>query len=141
MKTYFFFILFIFGFFCGSFTQTFAAHDDTFAQMNSSHTALYSMTLEQQESAIEKAQTPHLSWKNKIALKIVQQKIAKAERKIKQGKKANAFGGLVALIVIGALLIPFGILVLLPLLIVGVVLLALGIVGSVFRGVGRAVWW
>jgi hypothetical protein len=142
MKTYFLITLFVCGFICGLPSKTFAAHDDTFAQINSSQAALYAMTLEQQLAALTQAQTQNLSWKQKTALKIAKQKIAKAERKIKQGKKANSLGGaIIALVVIGALLIPLGILLLLPLLIVGVVLLALGIVGSVFRGISRAFWW
>lgn len=142
MKTYFLITLFVCSFICGISGKTFAAHDDTFAQISSSHAALYSMTLEQQLATVTQAQTQNISWKQKIALEIAKPKIAKAERKIKQGKKANSLGaGILILIVIGALLIPLGILILLPLLIVGVVLLALGIIGSVFRGIGRAFRW
>ncbi len=122
MKTYFFIFLFL----CAVFNQTFAAHDDTFAQMSSL----------QGGSTIEKTQiqTQNMSWKYKAALKIAKQKMAKAERKAKQGGFA---GGLIAVIVIGALLIPIGILILLPLLMVGVLLLTLGILGTVFQGISN----
>lgn len=135
MKTYIFFFVFIFMVIPASF----AAQDDSYVQMNTTHTAMYTVALGQLET-LQKEQSKTLSWKEKIALKIATKKLAKAERKIKQGKKANFLGGLIALIIVGVILIPLGIFILLPLLIVGIVLLALGIVGSVFRGLGSIFW-
>jgi hypothetical protein len=118
---------------------SFAAQDETYAQINSIHPVMYAMTLDRLKD-IQTAQANQLSWKEKVALKIITKKLAKAERKVKQGKKANFVGGLIAFIIIGAIFIPIGILFLVPLLILGVLLLALGIFGSVFRGIGRIFW-
>ena len=110
------------------------AQDQSLAQMNMVSPAFYTAALSSLET-IEKQQI--LSWKEKKALKIAKKKIAKAEQKIKQGKKTNFLGGLIALVVIGLILIPIGAFILLPLLVIGIIVLALGIVGSVFRGLGR----
>jgi len=136
MKTYFFIILI----FCGVCGQSFAAQDDTFVQMTQSHIAFYSLTVNQLNVS-ENEQATELSWKTKIALKVAKQKIAKAERRAKKGKAGGLLGGLLAFIIVGAILIPLGALILLPLLIIGVILLAFGIVGAVLRGVGQLFWW
>lgn len=133
MKTYFFIMLI----FCGVCGQSFAAQDDTFAQITQANIALPSA---HQPTLSEKELTQELSWKTKIALKIVKKKIIKEERKVKKTKVAGALGALIALIVVGVVLIPLGIVILLPLLLVGIVLLSLGIVGTVLGGLGRIFW-
>jgi Flp pilus assembly protein TadB len=135
MKTYFFLIVL----FLGSLSQTFAAQDASLPAVTLVHQQATSITLNHLETIDNQAKN-QLSWKEKVALKIIKKKIAKAERKIKQGKKTNVFGGLIALIVIGLLLIPLGAIILIPLLIVGIVLLALGIVGTVLGGLGSIFW-
>lgn len=136
MKTYFFIMLF----FCSFYGQSFAAQDDTIAQMTQSHTALSSLTASQWNE-IEKTQLQKISWKTKLAIKLAKKKIAKEERKFKKTRAGGGIlGGLIALIVVGVVLIPFGILILLPLLIVGIILLSMGIVGAVLGGMGRIFW-
>ncbi len=136
MKTYFFII----ALFLGVSGQTFAAQDDSFVQLSTMSLASYSEALNKLE-AVDKQTIEEFSWKEKLAFKAVKKQLIKAERKIKKGKKANFVGSLIALLIIGAILIPVGIIFLLPLLIIGIILLALGIVGSVFRGIGRAMSW
>jgi hypothetical protein len=136
MKTYFFII----GLFLSIAGQTFAAQDDSFVQMSTMNPVFYSLTLNQLETT-DKQSINAISWKEKVAFKILKKQIIKAERNGKKGKKAHFFGGLLALLIIGAILIPIGIIFLLPLIIVGVILLAFGILGSTFRGIGRAIWW
>ncbi len=130
MKTYFILMMLCFGIA----SYSFAAQDTSLPMVTLVNQHTNTVTLNYLETISQ--QDYKLSWKEKTALKLVKKKIAKAEKKIKKGKKANFFGGLIALLVIGIILIPIGIFILFPLLIIGAILLALGIVGSVLGGLG-----
>jgi Flp pilus assembly protein TadB len=136
MKTYIFIFILI-GMMPFS---SWAAQDQSLAEMNVGNFEAYTLAISQLE-AVQKQSSHAFSWKEKMVFKIAKRKLLKAERKVKQGKKANSLvGGLVVLLVIGVVLIPLGILFLVPLIVIGVILLALGIVGSIFRGLGSIFW-
>ncbi len=127
MKTYLFSVLLVL--LAGLHQQTFAAQDSSFSII----TAIYEQSAPTAEH-FGKVTNPsikyQLSWKEKNLSKMIHKKVVKARKNIQQGKKSKSLGGLLALVVIGLVLIPIGILILLPLFILGVILLVLGVAGA-----------
>lgn len=137
MKTYLFSVFFLLV--LGLNQQTFAAHDTSFPAI----TAVYEHVDLPTESFLEvanKSTNRQLSWKERTLSKIVHKKIVKAKKDIQQHRKSKSLGGILALVIAGLVLIPIGIMILLPLLIVGVVLLVLGITGTFLSGMGSIFW-
>jgi hypothetical protein len=134
MKTYLFSVLLLL--IIGLNQQTLAAHDTSFPAI----TAVYEHVELPMENFTNQSTKHRLSWKERTLSKMMYKKVTKAKKSIQQHRKSKSLGGLLALVIAGLVLIPIGIMILLPLLIVGVVLLVLGITGTFLSGIGSIFW-